>query len=467
MFMQFSLSAFSIIYFISAIISGGMAYISYQRRAVIGATTLMWIMLALTWWSGFNGIENLNSSLGWHQLWSRLGYFGIVSVPVLWLIFAIQYSWQEKAPSVRKLAWLWIVPAITMIMLWTNNWHGLMWLSIDMVKLQGMSVQSVEHGTYFWVHAIYTYGAVLAGAIILVRRAMQTEDAYRGQAAMMLLAAFVLLLGNGLYVFKLLPFRGLDITPFTFTISSLILAWGLFRFKLLDLIPVASEVILQNMGDGILVTDARERIVFINPSFENLAWLTKGTSVGNPVTEVLYNWPDIFKDRNKRTLTNIEVPIGGRNLFFEVNISPLFNHRVYVGCIYDIRDITERVKAENRQSLLRKGLDKETPDEFAPILITFRAKDSRIIDVNNEFILQTGFSRAEALERTVLQLGLLEVTTRSEVTRQVRHHDQVVDEVILVSTKSGEAQAWKISISKTSLDGTELHLWAARPVKQA
>jgi PAS domain S-box-containing protein len=224
---------------------------------------------------------------------------------------------------------------------------------------------------------------------------------------------------------------------------------------------------LQNMGDGIMVTDARARIVFINPSFENLAWLTKGTSVGNPVTEVLFNWPDIFKDRNKRTLTNIEVPIGERKVFFEVNISPLYENRKYVGAIYDIRDITERVKTENRQTLLRQGINKDTADEFTPIMLAFRAKDGKIVDVNNEFVLQTGFSRAEALERTALQLGLLEVTTRSEVTRQVRNNDQVVDEIILISTKSGEAQAWKLSITKISIDSTELHIWAAKPVKQA
>ncbi len=466
MSMQFSLNAFSVIYFVSAIISGGVAYISYRRRAVIGATTLMWLMLALAWWSGLNGIEILSPNFEWHLFWARLGYFGIVAVPVLWLIFSIQYSQQEKAPTFRKLAWLWIVPAITMLMLWTNDWHKLVWSSIEMVELQGLQLQSVEHGTYFWVHAIYTYGAVLAGAIIFVRRTVQADEAYRSQAAIMLLAALILLVGNGLYVFKLLPFRGLDITPFTFNLTSLVLAWGLFRYKLLDLIPVASEVILQNMGDGILVTDARSRIVFINPSFENLAWLTKGTSVGNKVTDVLYNWPDIFQDRNKRTLKNIEVPIGERKVFFEVNIAPLFENRKYVGCIYDIRDITERVKTENRQSLLRQGIEKEPADDSAPIMLATRASDSRIVDVNNEFVLQTGYSRAEALERTPLQLGLLEVTTRSEVTRQVRHNEQVVDEVILVNTKAGESLAWKLSIAKLSLDGNEIHIWAAKPIRQ-
>jgi PAS domain-containing protein len=181
---------------------------------------------------------------------------------------------------------------------------------------------------------------------------------------------------------------------------------------------------------------------------------------------VLYNWPDIFKDHNKRTLTNIEVPIGERKIFFEVNISPLFEKQKYIGCIYDIRDITERVKTENRQTLLRQGIDKNASDEFTPIILAFRAKDSKIIDVNNEFVVQTGFSRAEALGRTALQLGLLEVTTRSEVTRQVRNKEQVIDEVILIATKSGEAQAWKLSITKISVDGTELHIWAARPIKQ-
>jgi PAS domain S-box-containing protein len=465
--MQLSLNVFSLIYFISAIISGSVAAISFRRRKVIGATTLMWMMLALTWWSGLSGIEGLNPGADWHLFWSRLGYFGIVSVPVLWLIFAVQYSQQEKTPSARKLTLLWIVPLITLIMLWTNSWHKLMWSSIEMINFQGIMIQSVEHGTYFWLHAIYTYGAVLAGVIIFVRHMIQTDDAYRAQAGTMLLAALVLLIGNGLYVFKLLPFRGLDITPFTFTVSSLILAWGLFRFKLLDLIPVAGEVVLQNMGDGILVTDARSRIVYINPSFENLAWLQKGTSVGHQVTEVLYNWPDIFKDRNKRTLANIEVPIGERKVFFEVNISPLFENRKYLGCIYNIRDITERVKTETRQTLMRQGISKEDTDDAAPIMMAFRANDSRIVDVNNEFVLQTGFSRAEALERTALQMGLLEVTSRSEITRRIRQKDQLTDEIIAVRTKSGETQAWKLSVSKICVDGNDIHIWAAKPIKQA
>lgn len=465
--MTFALNIFSVAFFISACISGAVALVSYRRRKVNGALTVMWIMIALTWWSGCYGFENLNPSPEWHLLWSRLGYFSIVATPVLWLIFAIQYSQQEKASGPRQLVWLWVIPALTMVMVWTNPWHKLVWSSVQMTTLQNIAVQLVEHGPYFWIHAVYTYGTVLVGAIIFVRRALQAEDAYRSQAATMLLGVLILLAGNGLYLFKLLPFRGLDITPFSFTISSLVLAWGLFRYKLLDLMPIASEVVLRNLGDGILVTDTRGRVVFINPALENLAWLTAGTSIGKPAEQVLANWPGIFADPTHKARLDLEVQVGERRLYCEVNRSPLFENKNHLGSIYVIRDISERVRTENRLVLLRQARAEDPTGAFTPILIVFRVSDGKIVDVNAEFVVQSGFSATEALGRTALQLGLLEVTTRSEMTRRLRTENQLVDEIILVNTKAGEPRAWKLSISKMVVDETELQIWAARPVKQA
>ena len=465
--MQFSLNPFSSAYFVSAAIAGAVAVICYRRRAVSGALSLMFIMLTLTWWSGCLGIEHLNSSQSWHFFWMQMSFFGIVATPVLWLIFAIQYSQQEKAPRPRQLLWLWAIPALTMFMIWTNPWHGWFWSSIQMLTLQDITVQAVEHGPYFWIHALYTYGTVLVGAIIFVRRALQAEDAYRSQAATMLLAVLILLAGNGLYLFKLLPFRGLDITPFSFTVSSLVLSWGLFRFKLLDLMPIASEVVLRNLSDGILVTDASGRIVFINPALENLAWLTAGTSIGKPADQVLSQWTGIFAEPTKKARLDLEVQIGDHRIFCEVNRSPLHENRTFIGCIYDIRDISERVQAENRLVLLRQNRGEEPATQFTPILIAFRVSDGTIVDVNAEFVVQTGYQAAEALGRSALQLGLLEVTTRSDMTRRLRTQNQLVDETILINTKAGEPRAWKLSISKIVVDGVELHIWAARPVKPA
>ncbi|RPH59846.1 MAG: PAS domain-containing protein, partial [Chloroflexi bacterium] len=321
---MFTLNFFSVALFISAIITGVVAVITYRRRAVIGATTLMWIMIALTWWSSVYAIENLSTSLAWHKFWSSAQYLGVAAIPPLWLVFAIQYSQQEKAPKARTLAWLGVIPIITIVMAWTNDWHGLLWPRMELIKFDDVTILDVDHGIYFWIQAVYAYLNIFAGTIIFARRTMQVGDAYRSQAVTMLLAAAVLLLGNGLYVFDLLPFKGLDITPFSFTFSGLLLAWGLFRHRLLDLMPVASENILQNMGDGVLVTDASNRIVYINPAFENLAGMLPETAIGQPAGEALFGWPNIFRGYEQKTLAEVEIPAGKSKIFLEMQVSPLF-----------------------------------------------------------------------------------------------------------------------------------------------
>lgn len=462
--MQFSINPFSISLFISAVISGAVAVIAYQRRAVNGAVTIMAIMVALTFWSGVYAVENLTPLLAWHKFWSQAQYLSIASIPVLWLIFAIQYSQQEKTPSSSKLAWLWIVPVITNLMVWTNDIHGLVWPSMSLIQLNGVTLLDVNHGLYFWIQAIYDYLCIFIGTLIFMRQALRADDAYRSQAATMLLAAIVLLLGNGLYVFDLLPFQGLDITPISFTISSLLLAWGLFRHRLLDLMPVASEAVLRNMSTGIMVTDANSRIVYVNPAFELLAHLSPGTSIGNKVKEALYNWPDVFGSSENKSRANIEVTISNHKYFLEIQTSPLYEKNQFLGCIYDVRDITEQVKFEDRQRLLRQGQEKNAGTDLTPIFLALHGPDGKILDVNTEFLLHTGFSRDEALGKTAFQLGLLDVENRTVFARLARNGDNPVDENLVVTTKSGHSQTWKISLAKTRLDGRDIQLWTARTV---
>ena len=41
-------------------------------------------------------------------------------------------------------------------------------------------------------------------------------------------------------------------------------AWGLFRYRLFDIVPIARERVLENMADQVIVLDAQERVIDIN-----------------------------------------------------------------------------------------------------------------------------------------------------------------------------------------------------------
>ena len=454
---------YSIVLMLSAIFTGVLTVICYRRRTVIGASTLMWIMVALTWWSAAYAIENLNTSLGWHKFWSASMYVSIAAIPVLWMYFSLQYSQQETAPSLRSISWVWIVPVLTNIMAWTNDWHHLLWPRLELVTLSGTVFLDVEHGLYFWIHAVYSYINIAIGIIIFIRQASRADQAYRQQAGLMLVAAAALLIGNTLYLFDLLPFKGLDITPFSFTISGSLLALGLFRHRLLDLMPIANEIILNNMGDGILVVDASDRVVYANPAFETLTGLQPGLAVGENIRDLLAHWPNIFRRYEQKTISEIEVEISNSKHIFELLVSPLIQRSRYEGCMYVLRDITERLDLENRLRLSLQIAQKDSADDY--VFIAFEARDGKIIDVNNEFVVQTGYGREQALGRTALQLGLWDLETRTNLTRQLREKNQLVDAEIIVNVRSNQRQRWKLSVIANRIDGREIQFWIARTIQ--
>ena len=88
------------------------------------------LMAALAWWSFAAVMEHFIQGLSAKIFWIKMSYFGITLIPVAWLIFTLLYTKREKWLTRRNLAILFIVPVITLIMVWTNNTFHLMWKDI-------------------------------------------------------------------------------------------------------------------------------------------------------------------------------------------------------------------------------------------------------------------------------------------------------------------------------------------------
>ncbi|PWH17494.1 MAG: hypothetical protein DDG60_01920 [Anaerolineae bacterium] len=447
----------------SALFTGVMALFCYRRRQVIGASTLMWIMIALTWWSLAYAMQILRSSLAWHTVWASVQYLSIATLPVLWLLFAIQYSRQESAPSLRNLVWLWILPVITIVMTWTNAWHGQVWSRLEVLPWKDVSLLKMEYGLYFWIHAVYSYGCFFAGLLFFVYQAMRSDQAYRTQANLMLLAAAILMMGNILYVFHLFPLPELDITPLSFSISSGLLALALFRYQMLDLMPIAGEIILNSMGDGILVIDAHSRVLYVNAAFELLTGLAPGVAVGQELQRALPDWSDIFQHCEQKKTAEIEVEIGGVKRVLELLVSPLLRQNVSAGCIFLVRDITERLDLEKRLRLSMEVGKKALDESY--IFLALDAKSGQVLDVNNQFVMETGFSREQVLGHTLLQVGFWEVSTRADLARRLREQGQARDVPITTLSRAGKPQHWRLSVGAVQLAEREIQVWVAKPIR--
>src|SRR5690349_13955403 len=111
-----------------------------------------------------------------------------------------------------------------LLLIWTNEYHGLFWRAVALAPGDPLFAWRSTRGIAYWVHAGYTYLVLLSGTILLIRTFIRSPGIYRAQAAWLLLGALVPWVSNGLYLAGLNPLAPLELTPFAFLITGLVIA---------------------------------------------------------------------------------------------------------------------------------------------------------------------------------------------------------------------------------------------------
>ena len=334
---------------IAAATSVALAFLAWRRRPAPGARPLVWLMLAVAEWSLGYALELGSAGLPDKVFWAKVQYVGIVAVPVAWSVLALQYTGREKWLARRNLILLAIVPLVTLLLAWTNEAHGLIWSDTRLATSGSFSVLDLTYGAWFWVNIAYSYLFILLGSFLFLQEVLHSPHLYRGQASALLIGALAPWLGNVLYVSGLSPFPHLDLTPFAFTSTGLVLSWGLFHFRLLDIVPVAHDAVIESMGDGVLVLDVQDRIVDLNPAAESIFGCAASEAIGRAADQMLSGQSDLVECYRDVTEAHAEIVLdqGDAQHCFDLRISPLHDRR---GCLSGrlvvLRDITKRKQAE-------------------------------------------------------------------------------------------------------------------------
>jgi len=287
-------NAYYVSLILSVCISALLAVFIWRRRPVPGAAPVAVTMLAIVVWSLGYILELKNPGLTSQLLTYNVQYLGIVTVPIAFLVFVLQYTGHDRILTRRNKFLLAIIPTITVLLVWTKDYHSLMWSGAYIEIIGPFSTIERNFGIWYWVHVGYSYSAILIGSILIFLRIFRPPRIYHGQAIALLVAVFLPWASNIIYVFNLHPdpVSRIDITPTSFTIVGLILAWGIFRYRLLGVVPIARHALIENMNDGIVVLDTRNRFVDINPAAQRILNCPLSKAIGRPVHEVFSVEPE-------------------------------------------------------------------------------------------------------------------------------------------------------------------------------
>jgi PAS domain S-box-containing protein len=334
---------------VAAAALAALAFFAWRRRPAPGARAFTLLMLAASEWALGYALELGSTALPAKVFWADVQYLGIVIVPGAWLVFVFRYVEAEEWLSRRNLALLAIEPAVMLALVWTNATHGLVRSSVRLDSSGPFPVLDYAYGAAFWINAAYSYALLLVGTLLLLQVLFQPPRLYRMQAIALLIGALAPWAGNALYISGLRAFSHLDPSPFAFILTGLAVVGGLFRFRLLDLVPIARSAVIERMDEGVMVLDAQSRVVDLNAAAARVAGHPVPEIIGRSAAEVLSAWPGLIERYRDvmETHTEITLEVGDAQHAYDLRISPLYDRDDRLaGRLFVSLDVTGRKRAE-------------------------------------------------------------------------------------------------------------------------
>jgi PAS domain S-box-containing protein len=352
--MALTLSPYSVAFLVTAFISGATTLLAWRRRRAPGGLPLFLTMLAVTEWNLANAMEAASLQLADKILWSKVAYLGAHTAPALLFLFALAYTGRGRWITRRNLVLLFLIPAATIGLAATNEWHHLIWTSFTPVP--GVyNMYTYGHGIWFWVATVYINSILFCYTFLMLRFALRSKEIYRYQVIGVIAASLFPWISFFVYLASLNPIPGLDLAAISFVFTDSILMLIILRWGFLDIIPVAREALIEEMADGMLVLDPQNRIVDINLAARRMLGSERGHWIGQRADAVLPEWPDLTALDHDKIEFTLHTP---QVRYVDIRVSPLRQRNAELtGHLVVLRDITEHKQAQEALAAQNAELD--------------------------------------------------------------------------------------------------------------
>lgn len=376
---------------------------AWQRREAIGATPFTFFLLAAAIWPLGYALELAATELASKIFWAKVQYIGIASLPPLWMIFVLLYVRESQWLTRRNLYLLASGTLLTLVVVWTNELHGWFWRDPTLTEHGSLLLLESTSGEYSFFYLFWSYSLMLLGAALLVRQFIRSSYLYRGQIFALLLGISFPWLSNLSYWVGYTPLLGLNLTPFAFLFSSICVTWSLFQYRLLDIVPLAQDAVLESMNDGVLVLDANHRIVKLNPAAEHIL-RDNSNLIGKPIHKLFPSLNGLVEVAKREQSASREILLryGKDEHSFDIRLLPLMiNEQQLEGQLLVLHDITERKRGQAE----REQLIVQLRDALFHVQTLYRSARSMIALDSLPAILQAVVDGvAEALGANVVTL---------------------------------------------------------------
>lgn len=276
-------------------------------------------------------------SLAQIRFWLTVEYYGLSFIGPFWFLLSWK-QWRSHNLRFRMLLLVFIVPAITLFLVTTQEYHEFYYAGLNLIEVDGHNLAVIEKGPWYWVQNVYLYVLLLSSFILQWRSWRRAAESIHTASFWMLIGTLNIVPWIVVYQLGLSP-HGVDLGPFGITLMILFVSVAVFRYSALTSEEVLLYSIFASIEDAILVLDREDRISDFNNAAQKIFPWLNGSSIGKAI-------PDASDAQllapNHQSKVEKEVEIAGSTRFFQGRYTRVYEGHATLGRIYFFRDITER-----------------------------------------------------------------------------------------------------------------------------
>ena len=286
-------------------------------------------------------------------------YIGTCFLPVSLFFTSIVFS-KSKIVFNKFYLLLFIIPILSLILLWTNNWHHLFF------TLYSFNLNEMKTGNYVIIHYVYTYLLLAISIFNLIKYSVKNAGFFSKQSLLIVIGSLIPIIVNILGTFGIIP-MSVYVTPICFSFTILFFALAIFKFKFLSITPIAMQRIVDRISDSFIVINDENVITDFNQTFLKTFNLSdnkvRNTNFLDLIKDSDFAQDDIDKIMN--ILDNCKVDTGTyqfkkdfkiNDKYFNIEVNGIFSKDSFLGNLVLLKDVTQHIldmkTIEDNQSML-------------------------------------------------------------------------------------------------------------------
>lgn len=287
-----------------------------------------------------------------------ISYISTCNLPVI--LFFISSIYENKETNLKKYWYLFIIPILSIIIIFTNPLHHLF------CKSYAINVADVQLGPYFYVHMLYTYLLILVAFIKLIKTSISKAGFLSFGTILIILGACAPIIPNLLASLQLIS-MDTYITPIPYLITAICFYISIFKLNSFDAVPIALKNIVDIMTDAFIVVEKDGTITYSNNAFNT----SLSKMIGIKLNDNFYNIINTNKKLKLSKLNNLIKKSEKNNTvetfdwsfnsekYFEISTQPVIStkgRKKVIGTLIIFKDTTQHMldmqTIKNNQDML-------------------------------------------------------------------------------------------------------------------